>query len=172
MAKIRRSSLKELVSKNSGYILLILGIILTFFSISYRTYRSRVLSFKGNITETVIKQYAKPIRIEIPDLKIDLPVEEGGDDVQAHAGQPDRHADDLGVRQVHRQEIQAHTRDRQQDPQPLERGGAFPEQEDASDGYKHRGQIEQQADHVGRQVFQGQEQKPLGEGVKDQPQQG
>jgi LPXTG-site transpeptidase (sortase) family protein len=78
MAKIRRSSLKELVSKNSGYILLILGIILTFFSISYRTYRSRVLSFKGNITETVIKQYAKPIRIEIPDLKIDLPVEEGG----------------------------------------------------------------------------------------------
>jgi LPXTG-site transpeptidase (sortase) family protein len=77
MAKFQRSSLLSLIFKNYGYLFLTTGILLILFSVSYRTYRSRVLSFKGTVTESVIKQYVKPVRIVIDDLKIDLPIEEG-----------------------------------------------------------------------------------------------
>jgi len=78
MAKIKISSLTTFISGSYGYFLLIFGILLIIFSFVYKTYRLRILSFNGTVTETVIKQYAKPVRIEIPDLKIDLPIEEGG----------------------------------------------------------------------------------------------
>lgn len=75
---ISKKSPATAVSKNHGLLFLIMGLVLILFSLSYRNYKSRALSFNGAITETFNKQYTKPVHIEIPDLKIDLPVEEGG----------------------------------------------------------------------------------------------
>jgi LPXTG-site transpeptidase (sortase) family protein len=77
MAKFRLTSMAAIISKYYGYLFLVIGIILIVFSLLYRNYRSRVLSFEGTITETVIQKYPKAVRIIIPDVKIDLPVEEG-----------------------------------------------------------------------------------------------
>jgi len=58
------------------------------------------------------------------------------------------------------------------DPGPLERRRVFLEQENPGNPHKDRGQIEQQADHVGGQGCQRQEHGALGDGVIDHAQQG
>jgi len=75
MARI--SSLAAIIFKYYRYLFLIIGIIFIGFSLLYKNYRSRVLSFQGTITETVIQTNPKAVRIIIPDVNMDLPVEEG-----------------------------------------------------------------------------------------------
>ncbi len=58
-------------------ILIILGSILILVFAGWRIYSARILSFEGNVPETVAKEGYRPVSIKIPSVQLSLDVSEG-----------------------------------------------------------------------------------------------